>query len=367
MSRALSSWVRLGTFLVSGLACAQIVGITDTEVTRDEHAVGAELNMSQGGSAGAGESGQPGAAGMSALNVPAVAGSGGSGGVPSSMAGAGGAGGGMPMAMPGSAGTGPIAPACTEQAARCGAAGREVCSAGAWQAQACPAETPSCEGEGQCVVRGPALVPVGGIFFIDATEVTVAQYRQFLAAKNGDVSGQIPACSWNQSFFEEVAFEPDDEPMRMVDWCDANAFCAWAGKRMCGRIGGGPIGIEELTDPTLNQWYLACGGPNGNLYSTDTRTGCNTSDGFESVAPVASFPGCEGYYPGVFDMRGNVWEWIDDCESNTGPEDVCSPMGGSTIDNDTIPCSYTGDILTGEEPWRRSDKIRYAGIRCCAG
>ena len=216
-------------------------------------------------------------------------------------------------------------------------------------------------------MRGPALVSVGGVFFIDATEVTVAQYRQFLTAKNGDMSGQIEACSWNQSYFEEVAFEPDDEPIVMVDWCDAYAFCEWAGKRMCGRLGGGPLSTAELEDPTLNQWYLACGGPNGNFYSTDSRTGCNTSDGFRSVAPVATYPECEGYYPGVFDMRGNVWEWIDDCESNTGPEDICSPMGGSTINNDTIPCSYRGDILSGEEPWRRDDRIRYAGIRCCAG
>lgn len=366
MSRALSSWARIGALAVSGLACAQLVGITDTSVTRDE-SVGADMSLSPGASAGAGSEVSPGAAGSGAAGAAVgAAGAGGSSAQPN-VAGAGGGSAGSPMAMLGSAGTAPLMPACTEQAARCGAAGREVCSAGAWQGQPCPPETPTCEGEGQCIVRGPALVSVGGAFFIDATEVTVAQYRQFLTAKNGDMSGQIAACSWNQSYFEEVAFGPDDEPVVMVDWCDANAFCGWAGKRLCGRIGGGPITTAELEDQTLNQWYLACGGPNGNMYSTDIRTGCNTSAGFQSVAPVATYPDCEGYYPGIFDMRGNVWEWIDDCESSAGPDDICAPMGGSTIDNETISCFYYGDTLSGEEPWRRSDKILYAGIRCCAG
>ncbi|MEY2936474.1 MAG: hypothetical protein RL033_7223 [Pseudomonadota bacterium] len=364
MSRVVWSWARIGALAVSCFACAKIVGITDTNVTRDD-ALGADMSPAQGGGAGAGAVVvQPGAAGTGSASAGA-GGVGGSSAQPG-LAGAGGGSGGMPMTMLGAAGTAPILAACTDQAARCGTAGREVCTAGAWQAQACPPETPTCEGEGQCIVRGPALLPVGGVFLIDATEVTVAQYRQFLTAKNGDVSGQVAACTWNQSYFEEVAFEPDNQPIAMVDWCDAYAYCAWAGKRMCGRVGGGPTTTTELQDPTLNQWYLACGGPNGNLYSTDDRTGCNLSNGFSNIAPVATYPGCEGYYPGIFDLRGNVWEWIDDCETSTGPDDVCAPMGGSTITNDSANCDYYGDT-TGEETWHRSDKILYAGFRCCAG
>ena len=43
------------------------------------------------------------------------------------------------------------------------------------------------------VIAGPALVAVGN-FFVDATEVTVGQYGEFLAAKNGDMSGQVASC-----------------------------------------------------------------------------------------------------------------------------------------------------------------------------
>lgn len=377
MSRSLRGWTRgiswrgarWGTLALTCLACAKIVGITDTEVTRPDGVVGADL--SQGGGAGATTEVSPGAAGMGA---PGGLGSGtpgtGSGGQTGGGAQLGSAGAGVLVAgsggAPAMAGAADAGMGATVEQFRCGTGGREVNTAGEWLPQPCPASAPVCEGAGQCAGGGPALAAVGGLFFIDATEVTVAQYRRFLTEKNGDVSGQIAACSWNDSYYDEgVAFEPDNEPITMVDWCDANAFCTWAHKRMCGRIGGGAVTTAELADPAQSQWYLACGGPNGNLYSTDSRDGCNLSDGFESVAPVASFPGCEGYYPSIFDLRGNVWEWVDDCETNAGPDDICAPMGGSTITNDSANCSYFGET-TGEDAWRRNDRILYAGIRCCA-
>jgi formylglycine-generating enzyme len=349
------------------LACAQIVGITDTEVTRPESALGS--NLAQGGSAGATSGEQPERADGSP--APGAAGAGGTLSV-----GPGAGSGGMPMPAEAAgtpmlvgAGGMPVMAACVEQAARCSgtpalAGGREVCTGGLWQASPCPPETPTCEGEGQCVVRGPALISVGGAFFVDATEVTVGQYRQFVAAKNGDMSGQPAVCSWNQLYYEEIAYEPDDEPIRMVDWCDAYAFCAWSGKRLCGGVGGGPVASAELDDQTRNQWYLACGGPAGNYRSSDNPV-CNLSRGFESVAPVASFPGCEGSYPGLFDMLGNVWEWIDSCDSETGPDDLCNQMGGSTINGDSY-CYFVRDNSgVSEAPWLRSTKTQYSGFRCC--
>jgi len=54
--------------------------------------------------------------------------------------------------------------------------------------------------------------------------------------------------------------------------------------------------------------------------------------GFENLAPVASFPGCEGFYPGLFDLEGNVAEWVDSCDGSSGPNDHCTLAGGSEID-----------------------------------
>jgi len=340
---------------LSFLACAKLVGITETEVTRDE-----SPDASMGGASGTSAVATSGSGGGAGLGGSGLGGGSGSGG----NSGSGGGGGTPPVVDPDAGALSDAAPAgCTQGQARCAATGREVCTGGVWQAEACAPSAPRCEGEGDCVVRGPALVAVGS-FFVDATEVTVGQYGEFLAAKNGDVTGQVAVCSWNASYWEGPAvMEPAQEPITNVDWCDAAAFCSWAGKRLCGRIGGGPIAPAEVFDANLHQWYVACGGPNGGSHPNDNPV-CNSSFGFESVAPVATFPGCEGYFPGLFDLEGNVSEWVDGCESNTGENDVCYVMGGSTLDQ----VSYCTESSQGEEdPWLRSTKILYTGFRCCSG
>jgi len=107
-----------------------------------------------------------------------------------------------------------------------------------------------------------------GDFCIDATEVTQAQYQAFLASKNGDTTGQPAACGWNTSFqpFASCNFAPAtraSQPVSGVDWCDAYAFCAWTGKQMCGRIGGGArSGAKSAPapsrEPAKSQWTAAC-------------------------------------------------------------------------------------------------------------
>src|SRR5262249_6636582 len=104
--------------------------------------------------------------------------------------------------------------------------------------------------------RGPAMVLAkslsGQTWCIDSTEGTQAQYAAFLADKAGDVSGQSAECQWNTSYVPLSAcsrfpsFDPvarKNKPVSGVDWCDALAFCKWAGKRLCGAIGdGGSVG-----------------------------------------------------------------------------------------------------------------------------
>jgi formylglycine-generating enzyme len=353
MPRARSKLASVAGLSLWLAACAKLVGITDTPVTRDDPSpdagVGAlggsggsttNVMISQGGAGGSG-----GTAG-----VASVGGSGGSGGA-----------GGSPPAL--DAGVAPDAaePSCSEEATRCAGEGRELCSAGVWQASACPLNQPTCEGDGQCVVRGPALISVGN-FFIDATEVTVGQYQLFLAAQAGDTSGQSAVCSWNQSYYEgPVVMKPSAYPMTSVDWCDAAAYCAWAGKHLCGRIGGGAIARADLFTADRSQWFVSCGG-GGNHPNNDPV--CNSSQGFSDIAPVGTFPGCEGYSPGIFDMEGNVREWIDACEGSTGASDVCYVMGGSTLDQRSY-CDEVGEDV--QDPWLRSSTTNYDGFRCCAG
>ena len=111
---------------------------------------------------------------------------------------------------------------------------------------------------------GPPMVPAGpgtNSFKIDSTEVTFGQYREFLAAVAGDAGGQPPSCAFN-AILDPKSFGYDPEPVAGVDWCDAHAYCAFAGKRLCGRVvdggNGGALQIGEIGSPTVAQFTIAC-------------------------------------------------------------------------------------------------------------
>jgi hypothetical protein len=267
--------------LLLSLGCGKLLGITDTVVTTGVGGTGAVA--SAGGSAG---------------EVASAGGSGGVGGSDSDTLG-GAQGGGAPLGMGGSAGASPASGACAEGVGRCVAAGREVCTGGVFQAAvACPLDKPTCDA-GECSVRGPTLVPVaGGMFFIDATEVTVGQYAEFLTAKNGDTSGQpADVCGWNDSYQPAALQNPSDWPASDVDWCDARAYCEWAGKHLCRDIGNtGPLAYDDLFVSSASQWFLACGGPNGAAHvnansNNQDDTACNANNGFGNLEPVST-PAC---------------------------------------------------------------------------
>jgi len=199
-------------------------------------------------------------------------------------------------------------------------------------------------------------------FYIDATEVTVGQYALFLKAKGDDTSGQASECSWNTSFDPEVdpqATTPGErEPVTDVDYCDAAAFCAWADKRLCGRIGGGDLQFADLADPTKSQWFLACAGPKQQPYpyrSTYQPGYCN--DASQALVPVASEPMCQGYYPKLFDMIGNAQEWVDACDGKSGQKDGCERIGGSY--QASAMCSQSGLA-------QRDFTAPDLGFRCCS-
>jgi formylglycine-generating enzyme required for sulfatase activity len=85
-------------------------------------------------------------------------------------------------------------------------------------------------------------------FQIDATEVRVKDYLAFLDAAV-PLATQPDVCTWNVSFHPHDSSSPfgctdfdltqPNRPIGCVDWCDAAAFCAWRGKRLCGKRGGG--------------------------------------------------------------------------------------------------------------------------------
>ena len=129
-------------------------------------------------------------------------------------------------------------------------------------------------------------------FYMDATEVTNAVYKQFL-----DATGHKAP-----DFWDDPALNAPDQPVVGVAWLDAAAYAQWAGKRL----------------PTEAEWeYAARGGRTGVRYPWgDTIThedanykGKGGTDIWDSPAPVANFPPNDY---GLYDMGGNAWEWCAD-------------------------------------------------------
>jgi formylglycine-generating enzyme required for sulfatase activity len=164
-------------------------------------------------------------------------------------------------------------------------------------------------------------IPASSSYCIDSTEVTFGDYQKFVTAKGGNTSGQIALCSTNNSFAPGVVGS-GTSPVRSIDWCDAVAYCTWAGKRLCGQIGGGSVPQGDFQNPAINQWLYACsaGGtqpyPYGSTYQSGT---CNTDLDASAPSAVGTNTQCVGGFPGIFDMVGNVWEFIDapDTTQNT--------------------------------------------------
>jgi formylglycine-generating enzyme required for sulfatase activity len=222
---------------------------------------------------------------------------------------------------------------------------------------------------------GPVMIQTS-TYCIDSTEVTVAQYSQFLDA-GPDVT--LPAdCSWKTTYVPNTDGGPGctptnndpaahpNHPISCVDWCDAFAFCAWAGKRLCGTVTGGSLPYYlGATVWSSDEWYLACATttptpyPTGATYTTGE---CNVQGSGTSLVDVGSLP-CQGGYAGLFDMAGNVSEWVDSCSTGAGRGDNCNSEGdnwsGGTKNSSTARCDNYGTAS-------RDYANATLGFRCCS-
>jgi formylglycine-generating enzyme required for sulfatase activity len=212
----------------------------------------------------------------------------------------------------------------------------------------------------------------GRSYCIDTHEVTVARYQLYLATSPppitaADCVGENPEpAKWLESDWDPAL------PVHYTKWCQADAFCAANAKRLCGRIGGGPLdgSDESVIDATQSEWFNACSAagtrtnPYGDGYEAD-RCAPGTIEGVEALEPPGSRPECEGGFPGLFDMNGNVSEHENGCSyipptpPGTEWEDFywCAHRGRLAEDA-TMGCHFQRSGSTS------SDSAR--GIRCCA-
>jgi formylglycine-generating enzyme required for sulfatase activity len=210
-----------------------------------------------------------------------------------------------------------------------------------------------------------------GTFCIDSTEVTNAQYAAFVASSPSLAKLPSMCSGWKTTFTQNTPPPPgtDDYPAVYVDWCDAWAYCRWAGKRLCGRLGGGTLAQSGIGDVAQDEWYFACSNAGAFTYPYGGAYDASTCNGPErdasSVLPATSLPSCQGGVAGLFEMVGNADEWIDSCAaSSTGPDaavDNCERHSGSFVN----PAGATQTCAFDRVAPRQSED-NDIGFRCCS-
>ncbi len=125
-------------------------------------------------------------------------------------------------------------------------------------------------------------------YYLDAREVTNAQYAKFLSA-----TARRPPYHWSGAAYPKGE---ENLPVFNVSWDDANAYCRWAGKRL----------------PTEAEWERAArAGKEGLAYPWGDKmeAGKARYNVETGPVPVGQFPASDF---GLYDMAGNVSEWCSD-------------------------------------------------------
>jgi formylglycine-generating enzyme required for sulfatase activity len=180
-----------------------------------------------------------------------------------------------------------------------------------------------------------------GAYWIDRTEVTNAQFAEFLREtrwRPDDTANLLR--HWSRPGAEPSSWSPplgfEDHPVVWVALEDARAYAAWRGCRLpteaewqfCAE--GPPrrelpfpgVTVEDGVDPGVYRWGLrGTEWPWGERFDPS----CCNGDG-ETTTPVDAYPRGASRY-GVLDLCGNVWEWTES-EYTTGRTRYALLRGG---------------------------------------
>jgi formylglycine-generating enzyme len=184
-------------------------------------------------------------------------------------------------------------------------------------------------------------VRISHSYWFSATEVTVGEFREFervtgfrseaeragrgrMAAHGSGEWSWVRGLSWSHPLHPDSVAR-DDWPAVQVSAQDAEAYCTWAGGRLPteaeweraarGGVEGG-LAIWGKAPMPSNRGRQYANGPDESTARVFPRwevyRGFN--DGYAALAPVAHFAPNQ---LGLFDMAGNVYEWIADYYDST--------------------------------------------------
>jgi formylglycine-generating enzyme required for sulfatase activity len=144
-------------------------------------------------------------------------------------------------------------------------------------------------------------------FWIGQTVVTVAAYRRFAGSTGVKMP---PAPEFN------AHWDNREMPIVNVTWDDARAFCGWAGGRL----------------PTEAEWeYAARAGSTEARYGPIDEIAWYLDNSGKKTHEVGQ-KRANGF--GLYDILGNVWEWVNDWfepngYKNSQSQDPTGPASGS--------------------------------------
>jgi serine/threonine-protein kinase len=133
--------------------------------------------------------------------------------------------------------------------------------------------------------KPPHQVTITRGFWIGQTPVTVGAYKRFAGATGRQIP---PWPNFNNGWTNE------NMPIVNVNWDDAQAYCGWMGGRL----------------PTEAEWeYAARGGNTEARYGPIDEVAWYSNNSGNQTHDVAQ-KRPNGF--GLYDMLGNVWEWVND-------------------------------------------------------
>jgi formylglycine-generating enzyme required for sulfatase activity len=185
-------------------------------------------------------------------------------------------------------------------------------------------------------------------FEIDTNEVSTADYLACVSSGKCTPAGTDGNCNSAKS-------DRASDPINCVDWNQATAYCAAAGKRL----------------PTEEEWEYAARGtdarkyPWGNTPPTAEVSCWNRFATHSGTCRIGSIAGGKSPF-GVADMAGNVWEWTSSAYCDY-PTTTCSGSrrvnrgGGWNADE-------PGILRAANRIWGAPDhKNSNLGFRCARG
>ena len=141
-------------------------------------------------------------------------------------------------------------------------------------------------------------------FYIDVYEVTNSLYAECVNAAVCEPPTYVGS-ETRESYYNNSEFE--HYPVIFVDWNMAETYCEWRAARL----------------PTEAEWEKAARGDDGRIYPWGDEldpAALNFNQEIGDTVEAGNYD--EGTSPyGLYDMAGNVWEWVADYYSGTYYQD----------------------------------------------